>query len=77
MPQERLTINYFLTHNAAVVIKKPEDFQKTIIQWMEIFQSYREVKENLNALSINDDPTTLVNEIVELAKHVRYIKKHS
>ena len=75
MPQERLTINYFLRHNAAIMIKTPADFQRIVIRWMEVFQSYRKVKENLNSLSINDDPRTLVNEIVDLAKLVRYKKK--
>ena len=72
MPQERLTINYFLDNNAAVAIKTREDFQRIITQWMQFSDGYRDVKAKLKELCVDDDPRQLVDEVVEFANAVRY-----
>ena len=72
MPQERLTIDYFIKHGAAVKIGHPADLAVVISTWMSFSDVYRKTKENMKSLYRNDHPSKLVNQIVELSNKVDY-----
>ena len=67
MPQERLTIDYFIDHRAAVKIRQPSELTAILREWMSFSDTYWRTKENLKSLCRKDRPATLINDIVELA----------
>ena len=68
MPQERLTINYFVSHKAAERISSPQQFAALIKRWSEQPKEYSDLKNNLEALRPADHPRQLVDALVELAR---------
>ena len=68
MPQERLTIKYFVSRRAAEKISSPRQFAALIKRWSEQPKEYSDVKNNLEALRPADHPRQLVDALVGLAR---------
>ena len=74
MPQEQLTWKFFRNGAASNKIESAADFARIIDSWMTDPASYAQVKENFLKLRYDEDPTLLIDEIVELANDVAQAK---
>jgi processive 1,2-diacylglycerol beta-glucosyltransferase len=74
MPQEQLTWKFFRNGAASNKIESAADFARIIDSWMADPASYAQVKENFLKLRYDEDPTLLIDEIVELANDVAQAK---
>ena len=70
MPQEELTWKFFRNGAASNKIENAADFARIIDTWMDDPATYARVKENFLKLRYDEDPTLLIDEIVELANDV-------
>jgi processive 1,2-diacylglycerol beta-glucosyltransferase len=68
MPQEELTVKFFRNGEGAALIRHAEDFADVISEWMERPDSYRALRERFLALRYDEDPTTVITELVDLAQ---------
>lgn len=74
MPQERLTWKFFRNGAASEKIEDAADFARIIDRWMADPASYRGVRENFLKLRYEEDPTVLIDELVQLANEVAKAK---
>jgi len=74
MPQEELTWKFFRNGAASTKIENAADFARIIDTWMADPSTYARVKENFLKLRYDEDPTLLIDEIVELANDVALAK---
>ena len=74
MPQEELTWKFFRNGAASNKIENAADFARIIDTWMDDPATYARVKENFLKLRYDEDPTLLIDEIVELANDVAQAK---
>lgn len=72
MPQERLTINFFIHRQAAIKIKDSGDFKTIISKWLHGPESYQKIRENFQALHRDDHPKRLIKQVMERAKQVQH-----
>lgn len=70
MPQEELTWKFFRNGAASNKIESAADFARIIDTWMADPSTYPRVKESFLKLRYDEDPTLLIDEIVELANDV-------
>ena len=68
MPQERLTIKYFVNRGAAVKISSARQFSTIIKRWSNRPQEYLDVIANMKSLQPTDHPRQLIDEVVILAR---------
>ena len=66
MPQEELTVKFFRNARAAELITGADDFAALIKRWMEQPQEYRELRERFLDLRYDENPTTVIEELVDL-----------
>jgi len=74
MPQEQLTWKFFRNGAASGKIENVADFARIIDGWMRDPSSYQRAKENFVKLRYDEDPTLLIDEVVELANAVAKAK---
>ncbi|MEI6463073.1 MAG: glycosyltransferase [Verrucomicrobiota bacterium] len=74
MPQERLTWKFFRNGAASEKIEDASDFARIIDRWMADPASYGSVRENFLKLRYEEDPTVLIDELVQLANEVAETK---
>lgn len=67
MPQEQLTWKFFRNGAASQKIESAGDFARIIDGWMADPASYTRAKDLFVQLRYDEDPTLLIDEIVELA----------
>ena len=67
MPQERLTIRYFLEKQAAARVDDFDAFEKLIGDWSNFSQSYRELRCRFLRLRSNDCPDLFVSRLIDMA----------
>src|SRR5438045_9745962 len=70
MPQEELTWKFFRNGAASDKIEDAEDFARIIDAWMADPSIYAAVRENFLKLRYEEDPTVLIDELVNLANEV-------
>jgi processive 1,2-diacylglycerol beta-glucosyltransferase len=70
MPQEQLTWKFFRNGAASEKIEDAEDFAHIIDAWMADPAAYQHVRENFLRLRYEEDPTILIDELVNLANEV-------
>ena len=70
MPQEELTWKFFRNGAASEKIENAADFTRLIDTWMADPSSYARVRENFLKLRYEEDPTVIVDELVNLANEV-------
>ena len=69
MPQEHLTINFFIKNDTAYILKKNNDFKDKIESWKNFGREYKHVLKNMHTLrSKDEDPAQLIKSILELDK---------
>jgi processive 1,2-diacylglycerol beta-glucosyltransferase len=67
MPQEELTWKYLRNGAASDKIESGEDFDRIIGAWMADPEAYARMRDNFLRLRYEEDPTILIDEVVELA----------
>ncbi|MBI5426175.1 MAG: glycosyltransferase [Opitutae bacterium] len=70
MPQEELTVKFFRNGHGAEIIRNADDFAALIKRWQETPQDYRELRERFLSLRYDEEPTTVITELVDLAQQV-------
>ncbi|MGH7943634.1 MAG: glycosyltransferase [Opitutaceae bacterium] len=70
MPQEQLTWKFFRNGAASEKIEGAADFERIIDRWMMDLTAYSSVRENFLKLRYEEDPTVLIDEVVNLANEV-------
>ena len=70
MPQEELTWKYLRNGAASYKIENGKDFDAIINAWFSDPNTYARMKENFLRLRYEEDPTILIDELVELAANV-------
>ena len=70
MPQEQLTWKFFRNGAASEKIESAADFARIIDRWMADPAAYSKARENFLKLRYEEDPTVLIDELVNLANEV-------
>ena len=68
MPQEKLTVKYFMQDNAAVKIATPQDLEKLLADWYRSPEKFARLKKRFSNMRFGDDPRDTVRLLVELAR---------
>ena len=70
MPQEELTWKYLRNGAASDKIDGGADFDRIVGVWMADPEAYNRMRENFLRLRYEEDPTILIDELVDLASSV-------
>ncbi len=70
MPQEELTVKFFMNGNGAALIRNSVDFGRLINSWMADRGLYQAQRERFLKLRYEDYPTVVAEELVNLAQEV-------
>ena len=70
MPQEELTWKFFRNGAASRKIEDAEDFAALIDSWLPDPAAYERVRQSFLGLRYEEDPTILIDEVVDLANQV-------
>lgn len=68
MPQEKLTWKFFNRGGHACKVENGADFERLIDQWMANRSSYQYYHDEFCALRYEEDPTLVIDELVDLAE---------
>lgn len=68
MPQEKLTVKYFMQDNAAESISKPEDLERLLANWYRSPDRFYDLKRRFSKMRFKDDPRDTVRLLVDLAR---------
>lgn len=68
MPQERLTIHYFLRQGACGLVRKPADLPALVERWSNFPPEYLETRRRLASLRSTGTPEAFVESLVEMAR---------
>lgn len=74
MPQEELTWKFFRNGAASEKIESAADFSRILDSWMSDAGRYSVVREHFLKLRYEEDPTVLIDELVNLANEVARAK---
>lgn len=67
VPQEHLTINYFIKNKAALILKNEKEFDNIINNWKNFNEDYKNIKNNIKNIKNNkENPKNLVKFIRNL-----------
>jgi processive 1,2-diacylglycerol beta-glucosyltransferase len=70
MPQEELTVKFFHRGAGVELITNATDFGRIIHDWMADRRRYAQLRESFMKLRYEEDPTIVVQELVDLAQEV-------
>jgi processive 1,2-diacylglycerol beta-glucosyltransferase len=70
MPQEQLTWKFFRNGAASEKVEGVSDFARLIDRWMTNPAAYTQARESFLELRYEEDPTVLIDELVNLANEV-------
>jgi processive 1,2-diacylglycerol beta-glucosyltransferase len=70
MPQESLTWKFFRNGAASEKIEDAGDFARVLGRWLDDPATYAAVRENFLRLRYEEDPTTVIDELVALGNEV-------
>ena len=68
MPQEELTVKFFQRGAGVGLIADADDFGRLIDAWMADRSGYEHLRENFLKLRYEEDPTVVVEELIDLAQ---------
>ncbi len=68
MPQEKLTVKYFVRNRAAAKIGSSEDLEKLLGDWYRSPEKLRELRSRFSAMNFDDDPRETIKMLVDLAR---------
>jgi processive 1,2-diacylglycerol beta-glucosyltransferase len=74
MPQEQLTWKFFRNGADSDKIESAADFARIIDKWMTDFAAYGRVREKFLKLRYEEDPTVIIDELVNLGNEVARAK---
>ena len=74
MPQEQLTWKFFRNGAASEKIENAAEFARIIDTWMGDPSAYQRARENFLQLRYEEDPTVLIDELVDLANEVAHAR---
>ena len=74
MPQERLTWKFFRNGAGSEKIESAEDFERILIAWMQDRRRFDDYRRAFLGLRYEEDPTLLIDEIVNLAAEAAEVK---
>ncbi len=74
MPQERLTIRYFVKRKAAAFIRSPAGLRATVRRWADNPEELKHIKKRLRKLRSQDSPEIFIRDIVEMAASAALIQ---
>lgn len=74
MPQEELTVKFFRNGGGAELIHDADEFDALIRHWMANRAAYDRLVENFLKLRYEEDPTTVVDELVGLGAQVAKLR---
>lgn len=74
MPQEELTVKFFRHAHAAAIISDEDDFADLIARWMAEPDAYTQLRERFFALRYEENPTTVIEELVDLGASAAGVK---
>lgn len=70
MPQEELTVKFFRNAEAAELIASADDFAAILARWMDDRRAYELLRRRFLDLRYEENPTHVVEELVDLAQEV-------
>jgi processive 1,2-diacylglycerol beta-glucosyltransferase len=70
MPQEELTWKFFRNGAGCPKVESAVDFEKLVDSWMTKYATYRRLRDDFLKLRYEEDPTTVIDEVVGLANEV-------
>jgi len=68
MPQEELTVKYFRHGCGTEQVANATEFGALIDRWMKTPEEYRQLREKFLGLRYDENPTVLIEELVDLAQ---------
>lgn len=68
MPQESLTVKFFRNGNGAELISNADELARIVDAWMADRRSYEALRARFLALRYEENPTVLIEELVNLAQ---------
>jgi len=74
MPQEELTVKFFRNGDGAEIIRHASDFAQLIRSWIEQPRTYRDLRKRFLDLRYEEDPTTVITELVDLGAEAARVK---
>lgn len=77
MPQEELTVKYFRHGCGAQQVANAQEFGVLIDRWMKEPDEYRQFRKKFLALRYEENPTVLIEELVDLGQSVAGTTLHS
>ena len=70
MPQERLTVKFFLQDEAAVKISNPLDLERVLGDWYRSPEKFNRQRRRFSAMKFKGDPSQAVRDLIDLAREV-------
>ncbi len=67
MPQEKLTVKYFLQDDAAELIGKTDDFERLLMSWSRFPDRFTDLKQRFRGMRFKDRPSEVIYDLVDLA----------
>lgn len=67
MPQEKLTVKYFMQDDAAVKVSRPKEFENLLMNWSRHPERFRELRRRFRSMKFSDRPSDVVYDLVDLA----------
>jgi processive 1,2-diacylglycerol beta-glucosyltransferase len=74
MPQEELTVKFFRRGAGVELISHANDFGHIIKDWMTDRDRYEQLRENFLKLRYEENPTVVIQELVDLAQEVSHTR---
>lgn len=74
MPQEELTVKFFRNGQAAEIVHDATDFGEVMTRWMQQPRTYRDLRARFLGLRYEENPTTVIEELVDLAAEAADVK---
>jgi processive 1,2-diacylglycerol beta-glucosyltransferase len=70
MPQEELTWKFFRNGAGCPKVEGAQDFERIVDGWMTKYANYRRLRDDFLKLRYEEDPTTVIREVVDLGNQV-------
>ena len=67
MPQEQLTVKYFMQDNAAAKVTTPKEFDSLLIKWSRFPERFRALRRRFKTMKFQDRPSEAIYDLVDLA----------
>lgn len=67
MPQEKLTVKYFMQDNAAAKVTTPKEFDSLLIKWSRFPERFRALRRRFKTMKFQDRPSEAIYDLVDLA----------